>query len=222
MSFPNLPIPPLMGATDVSRHLRERRTCARAPTVAVLFTPMKTVRTKCRTPARSSLVLDHRLSGSTGRPASRTRRTVLGERPATPADVPVSGVASRPSSHAQDTRPAGVTSTGASFPASSSRSPCSLWLSCGPGCWPPAVRLADVRSAWNRAGGSRLSPGWSASKRQRTLSGHACSRRSRRPLAGSRPAPSRGRAGVRRDALEAERGGQNLDAAVDLVWAERG
>ena len=47
--------------------------------------PMKTVRTKCRTPARSSLVLDHRLSGSTGRPASRTRRTVLGERPATPA-----------------------------------------------------------------------------------------------------------------------------------------
>ena len=28
-------------------------------------------------------------------------------------------------------------------------------------------------------------------------------------------------AGVRRDALEAERGGQNLDAAVDLVWAER-
>ena len=70
--------------------------------------PMKTVRTKCRTPARSSLVLDHRLSGSTGRPASRTRRTVLGERPATPADAPVSGVASRPSSHAQDTRPAGV------------------------------------------------------------------------------------------------------------------
>ena len=28
--------------------------------------------------------------------------------------------------------------------------------------------------------------------------------------------------GVRRDALEAERGGQDLDAAVDLVRAERG
>ena len=147
------------GAADVCPRPHRRR----APH------PMKTVRTKCRTPARSSLVLDHRLSGSTGRPASRTRRTVLGERPATPADVPVSGVASRPSSHAQDTRTAGVTSTGASFPASSSWSPCSLWLSCGPGCWPPAIRLADVRSAWNRAGGSRLSPGWSASKRQRTL-----------------------------------------------------
>ena len=56
-----------------------------------------------------------------------------------------------------------------------------------------AVRLADVRSAWNRAGGSRLSSGWSASKRQRTLRGHACSRRSRHPLAGSRPAASTGR-----------------------------
>ena len=60
-----------------------------------------------------------------------------------------------------------VTSTGASFPSSSSWSPCSLWFSSLP-CFGVLVidRLRSVSRrpfAWNRAGGSRLSPGWSAS-----------------------------------------------------------
>ena len=129
---PELPVPPLMGATDVSRHLRERRTCARAHRRRVPH-PMKTVRTKCRTPARSSLVLDHRLSGSTGarragRGVYRARRTAGHGRRTPPCPV----LPPAPSSHAQDTRPAGViaaatsAAVGVGRNASSSRS--STWV----------------------------------------------------------------------------------------------
>ena len=179
-----------MGATDVSRHLRERRTWPASPP-SPCSSPdenrphkvpdTRTVVARARPPA---VRLD-RAPGEQNA-AYRARRTAghAGGRPRVrcclPPLLPCSrhppGRASSPPTSAQAV--SGVTSTGASFPASSSWSPCSLWVSCGPGCWPPAVRLADVRSAWNRAGGSRLSSGWSASKRQRTLRGHACSRRS--------------------------------------------
>ena len=67
----------------------------------------------------------------------RCRRTTV------PAACSDSGTRSRP-------RPLGdwtVPKSNSLMTVRPSGNPCSLWVSCGPGCWPPAVRLADVRSA---------------------------------------------------------------------------